>query len=149
EDGFGLGFDERFNLSGGEDTDFFVRAWERGARVVATEAGVIFEDVPPERCTYWRQVGRQYQFATGNTIRDIDRNKLFSVAREALGRLFSGLGSLIAAAVIGAVGGRRFKKFALRGGGKLLYAAGQFSVLAGYRYEGYRAIDGGEPVTDR
>jgi succinoglycan biosynthesis protein ExoM len=143
EDGLGLRFDPRFNLTGGEDTDFFTRAWERGAFIVASDLPVIFEEVPAERCTYWRQVRRQYQFATGNTIIDLDRNRYLRAAVGAAGRISSGAGSMLAALVLGAFSGRRFRKHALRAGKKVLYAAGQFSVLAGYRYEGYRAIDGG------
>jgi succinoglycan biosynthesis protein ExoM len=141
EDGLGLRFNPRLNLTGGEDTDFFIKAWERGAHIVDSEAAV-FEEVPPERCTYWRQVRRQYQYAVGDTIPALDRGRPLSVALQALGRLFSATGSLIAAIVLGVFSGRRFKKYALRGGGKLMYAAGQISVLAGYRHEGYRVIDG-------
>jgi succinoglycan biosynthesis protein ExoM len=141
--GLNLRFDARFNLTGGEDTDFFTRAWERGAHIVASDAPLIFEEVPAERCTFWRQVRRQHQFATGNTVIDLDRNRHLTASLGALGRLFSGLGSFIAAMVLGLFSARRFRKHALRAGKKLMYAAGQVSVLAGYRYQGYRAIDGG------
>jgi hypothetical protein len=142
KEGFGLRFDPRFNQTGGEDTDFFTRAWERGASIAASELPVVFEEVQAERCTYWRQVRRQYQYATGNTILDLDRNKLLSAFLEAIGRLLSGLWWMNVALVVGVFSRRRFRKHALRAGKKAMYAAGVFSVLAGYRYQGYRTIDG-------
>ena len=44
----GLRFDSRFGRSGGEDTDYFQRAFARGARFGVADAPV-FEPVPPER----------------------------------------------------------------------------------------------------
>jgi succinoglycan biosynthesis protein ExoM len=142
KDGLGLRFDPRFNAIGGEDTDFFTRAWERGAYIVASDLPVVFEEMPAERCTFWRQVRRQYQYATGNTIIDLDRQRYVTVALGTIRRMLSGIISLIAAIVLGASSIRRFRKHLLRAGKKLMYAAGQASVLAGYRYEGYRVIDG-------
>ena len=52
EDGIGLRFDPRFNFTECEDTEFFIRAWESGAHIVASDLPVIFETVPAERCTY-------------------------------------------------------------------------------------------------
>jgi len=37
---------------------------------------------------------------------------------------------------------RRFRKHLLRVGKKVMYAAGQISVLIGYRYRAYSIIDG-------
>jgi glycosyltransferase involved in cell wall biosynthesis len=142
EDGLGLRFDHRFNLIGGEDTDFFVRAFEQGAVTVHSDLPVIFEDVPAERRSFWRQVRRQFQYGGSDTIIDLDRKRYVPVALSVLGRLLNGIFSLTAAIALGAMSGRRFRKYALRSGSKVMYAAGQISVLAGYRYEGYRAIDG-------
>jgi glycosyltransferase involved in cell wall biosynthesis len=142
EDGLGLRFDPRFNLIGGEDTDFFVRAFEQGAVTVHSDLPVIFEDVPAERCSFWRQVRRQFQYGGSDTIIDLDRKRYVPVALSVLGRLLNGIFSLTAAIALGAMSGRRFRKYALRGGGKVMYAAGQISAVAGYRYEGYRSIDG-------
>jgi succinoglycan biosynthesis protein ExoM len=142
EEGLGLRFDPRFNFTGGEDTDFFTRAWEQGASIVASDRPVVFEEMPAERCTYWRQVRRQYQYATGNTIIDLDRRRHVAVALGAIGRILNGMFSFIAAIVLGAFSVRRFRKYALRSGKKLMYAAGQLSVLAGYRYNAYgRKVD--------
>jgi succinoglycan biosynthesis protein ExoM len=141
-DGLGLRFDPRFNAIGGEDTDFFTRAWERGAYIVASDLPVVFEEMTPERCTYWRQIRRQMQYATGNTIIDLDGNRTLSALLEAIARLLSGLWWMGVALVLGVFSTRRFRKHALRAGKKVMYTTGVFLVLAGYRYQGYRAIDG-------
>jgi hypothetical protein len=63
-------------------------------------------------------------------------------ALRAVGRVLSRAVWMIAALGLGAFSARIFREHALRSGNKLMYAAGQFAVLAGYRYEAYRAIDG-------
>lgn len=49
--GLGLRFDERFPLCGGEDTDFFVRATEAGARAVLTRESHVTELCPAAKQT--------------------------------------------------------------------------------------------------
>jgi succinoglycan biosynthesis protein ExoM len=141
-DGLGLRFDTRFNFTSGEDADFFVRAFEQGASIVEIDKAIVLEEVTPERCTYWGQVRRQYQHATADTTIDLDRSRHLKVIAGAIGCILNASRSYIAAVTLGAFSVRRFKKHALRGGKKLMYAAGQISVLAGYRHEGYRVIDG-------
>ncbi len=45
----GLRFDERFPLAGGEDTDFFFRATDAGARIVVTRESCSVEHCPAEK----------------------------------------------------------------------------------------------------
>ena len=140
--GLNLRFDARFNTVGSEDTDFFKRARERGAKIVATEWALVHEPVVPERCTYRYQVLRQFQYATGNTIIDIDRGHYARVCAEGFSRVLGGLVWFVIATVSSPVSRKLFRKFAVRAGGKVLYGFGQISVLTGYRYEGYRVIEG-------
>lgn len=59
-DAFGvpLRFDERLALTGGEDRDFFSRAY--GVRMVKTPEAISFETVPASRLTFRAQVARVY-----------------------------------------------------------------------------------------
>ncbi len=44
-------FDERFALSGGEDTDLFMRLLANGGRVIAVDTAIVWEHVPANRAT--------------------------------------------------------------------------------------------------
>ena len=59
-------FDERFNLSGGEDTHFFMRARDDRALMVSADDALVFEDISPER-TSWRWIMRR-EYRRGNTL---------------------------------------------------------------------------------
>jgi succinoglycan biosynthesis protein ExoM len=61
----GLQFDER--LAHGEDTDFFHRAADRGARIVYSRDPVVFETVCPERTTLAYQIRRAYHYAASRS----------------------------------------------------------------------------------
>jgi GT2 family glycosyltransferase len=45
----GIRFDHQFALSGGEDADFFRRLHSVGAKIVASDAAIVFETVPSSR----------------------------------------------------------------------------------------------------
>jgi GT2 family glycosyltransferase len=61
----GIRFDPAFNLSGGEDADFFDRLLRAGERIVAAPDARVWEHVPPERMTP-AAIGRLF-FRKGNT----------------------------------------------------------------------------------
>lgn len=42
-------FDERYDFSGGEDTDLFVRLIDGGCRFIAVDQAVVYEHLPPSR----------------------------------------------------------------------------------------------------
>lgn len=44
-------FDERHNLTGGEDTELFVRLLAGGARFIAVDSAIVYEHLPPNRTT--------------------------------------------------------------------------------------------------
>ncbi|MFP4013448.1 MAG: glycosyltransferase family 2 protein [Chitinispirillaceae bacterium] len=47
----GMSFDEKYGLTGGEDSDFFRRALKRGFTFVWCDEAGVYEHVPPERST--------------------------------------------------------------------------------------------------
>lgn len=57
-------FDDRFALSGAEDTDFFLRAHRAGCRIVWSQEAAVFETVSRERGNVAWLLRREYQ--TGN-----------------------------------------------------------------------------------
>lgn len=89
----GLRFDMRFNLTGGEDQDFFVRLrLDHGGRIVASGKAVVFDEVPASRMT-GKWVLRRW-FRIGNTLGRIAvmrrRDRLLRFAK-ALAKLARGL----------------------------------------------------------
>ncbi|MBX3024627.1 glycosyltransferase [bacterium] len=53
-------FDERFALSGGEDTDLFVRLCAAGVRIVAVDTALVWEHLPPNRTTVGWYLRRRF-----------------------------------------------------------------------------------------
>jgi succinoglycan biosynthesis protein ExoM len=58
-------FDERFNLSGGEDTHFFVRVRKAGCSMIWSQEAIVLEPITPERTRFTWILRRGYQ--CGNT----------------------------------------------------------------------------------
>jgi succinoglycan biosynthesis protein ExoM len=67
----GIRFDARFNASGGEDTDFFLRMRAKGQRIVAAAQAVAYEHVPAERMRLGWLLKRQYR--VGHTLGVVSR----------------------------------------------------------------------------
>ena len=56
-----LRFDPALGLTGGEDTDYFFRAWREGARMGIAPAAMVFEPVAAERLTFAWLAARRYR----------------------------------------------------------------------------------------
>lgn len=69
-----IAFDPRYGLSGSEDTDFFYRLWQSGARMIWCQEALVIEHVPPERLTvHWLLqrgfgAGQGYADAVGRPV---------------------------------------------------------------------------------
>jgi glycosyltransferase involved in cell wall biosynthesis len=68
---FGLRFREAYNLSCGEDRDFFKSASMAGALIVHTPDAVAYEMMPPSKLTFTTQVRRQFHEEWVNTQQDM------------------------------------------------------------------------------
>ena len=58
-------FDDRFQLTGGEDTQFFLRVRRAGCKIVWSQEAIVHESVPKERATFGWILRRGYQ--SGNS----------------------------------------------------------------------------------
>ncbi len=98
----GLRFDQRFCGMTGEDTELMTRIAKRRGRLVATDLAVISEEVVAERCTFRRQIARQFSYGLGNTMIDRDYGRHALVALGALWRfLQAGWAATLAVALGG------------------------------------------------
>ncbi|HEV2641871.1 MAG TPA: glycosyltransferase [Candidatus Elarobacter sp.] len=127
-------FDERFNLSGGEDTHFFMRANDDGALMVSADDAIVFEDTPADRTT-WRSIMRR-EYRRGNTLSlcmlDLHPTTIRRVRRigQGLYRFAQGLGLLV---LIPVAGRQNFYRAVHR----MCLGAGLLTGLLGLRYEQY------------
>ncbi|HSP96151.1 MAG TPA: glycosyltransferase family 2 protein [Candidatus Dormibacteraeota bacterium] len=59
-------FDERFALSGGEDTDLFTRLIANGSRIIAVDSAIVWEHLPPNRTTVRWVLRRRFLIGMGS-----------------------------------------------------------------------------------
>jgi succinoglycan biosynthesis protein ExoM len=126
------GFDERFAVSGGSDTHFFLRAHRHGCRLVWADDAVVHESVPTGRATLGWLLRRSYR--VGNTwslcerelhpSAAVRRRRLRSETRKLLGNAVR----LVPAALAGKVEVVRCLR-------RMSEASGNLSGLLGVRYE--------------
>lgn len=127
----GLRFDSRFDLTGGEDTDFFSRAHRLGAVIVWTNTAIAREIVPPTRLTlrYHASVGFRRGLRVG--VCPKAGNKF----------LQSVIGSLILPLSI-VLGWNAFRRRLWRLAENMAFLAGVFMGLFGYTSEHYKRVHG-------
>ncbi|NJM33615.1 MAG: glycosyltransferase [Rhodomicrobium sp.] len=145
-DGMGLRFDEAMSLSGGEDTDFFLRARQAGARIVYSGEPVVYEEVAPGRLSFRRHMSAAFR----NGANDVYiKRKLYGGIRiflrrlpQILLRLLRGTVQLAASPLFAAFGQMPFKRRVLAGGRQIFKSLGVLAGLTGFRPRPYRKIDG-------
>ncbi len=143
----GLRFDERFNLSSGEDRDFFARAYQAGAYMIKTPLAVATEFVPASKCSFSAQLARDYFQEITNTVQDrrfygfayVMLTKSLTVSGLVLGGLLH-----FSFAPIVMLGNRAYgRRKLLKGGKRLARAAGICTGLLGLaRPQPYLRIHG-------
>jgi succinoglycan biosynthesis protein ExoM len=140
----GMRFDER--LAHGEDTDFFHRAVQRGARIVYAREPAVFETVPIERATLRFHVGRAYYYAASKS----DFHRRHRGTATALAKLLDRLvvkapvaiARLIAAPLVWPVSEPAFRHLLAKGSVRLVGIAGATAGILGFIGNPYRVIDG-------
>jgi succinoglycan biosynthesis protein ExoM len=140
----GLAFDER--LAHGEDTDFFHRATQRGARIVYAREPVVFETVSPERATLGYQTRRAYHYAASRSYFHRRHNGLGRAMEKLAARwLFQtpvAVLRLASAPLVWPFSRFIFRQLVMKGSARLAGAAGAAAGLLGFDGNPYRTIDG-------
>jgi succinoglycan biosynthesis protein ExoM len=135
----GLRFDERFALTGGEDTLFFRRLATLGARIVWADDALVYETVPPARATLGWVLRRAFRTGiTWSTVEfELDPRPSVLAGRVARSLIWTAIG--ISTLALGLVRGRRT---ALAGARRICWAVGCIAGLAGVRITEYRVSHG-------
>jgi succinoglycan biosynthesis protein ExoM len=145
-----LRFDER--LTHGEDTDFFYRAaTRRGARIVYSDAPVVYECVPPHRATLRYHLRQQFYLAASRSDFQRRHKGLGTALTKLAGRLAFqvplAIARLAAAPLEWPFGTARFKLTVVRSAGKLAAATGAVAGTAGFIGNPYRNSSPRVPTT--
>jgi succinoglycan biosynthesis protein ExoM len=142
----GLRFDERLGLTGGEDTDFFSRAYAAGFSIYRTDEAVTFEYMHAERVTFRGQAYRAYWVAAANAGRQArTRGRTAALARVALPAALSvaeGLLHMALAVPAAVLGPRRFKQLTLRGAKRIARGVGKVAGALGKQPLPYLVVHG-------
>ena len=126
-------FDEVLGLSGGSDSHLFLRATQRGARIVWANEAVTEEAIGADRTTLnW--VARR-AFREGNAAVFIERELVSGWWVKRLAKSAARLATAAGLASCGIVRDRRMLAVALR---QLCLACGSIAGTLGYRYFEYR-----------
>jgi succinoglycan biosynthesis protein ExoM len=127
-------FDERHNLTGGEDTEMFVRLLADGARFIAVDSAIVNEHLPSKRTTLRWLLQRRFLHGLGYARQY--ENTIPPAARTPWQRtrlLLKGL-------AWGTIGLLLWPVFRIYGAGRLSLAAhhfGRYAFHCGFSYQAY------------
>ncbi|MBN2676182.1 MAG: glycosyltransferase [Alphaproteobacteria bacterium] len=128
----GLKFDERFNLIGGGDSEFFSRCFQKGAKIVWVKEALVTEPVPDSRVKLSWILKRYYRIGYGSVF--IQKKKRFPFS--SLVKIF--LYPVFSLGIIGLCPKKGFKLFF-----RVFYHIGKLSAYLGRKpYKEYKKTDG-------
>jgi succinoglycan biosynthesis protein ExoM len=130
----GAPFSERFGLLGGEDTEFFMRVYLKGAKIVWAADARVHESIPASRMSVSWLVRREYR--RGNTLslclRELEDSRPRRLKRVAHGLLRLGQGGALA------IGTPLFgRQMLVRGLQSAAFGAGLITGLGVHAYREY------------
>jgi succinoglycan biosynthesis protein ExoM len=143
--GLNLRFDEQLTF-GAEDSDFFQKAHEKGARMVWVAEACLVEQVPSSRLTMRRSIDREHMVAVSTTFAKVIRNGRARTSIRYLPnivrRLVVGTLYLVAGLIAWPVSRATGEKVMFKGAVRITKAWGSFCGLLGRTSNYYEVIDG-------
>jgi len=126
------GFDELFNLSGGEDTHFFLRVRESGCRMVFSREAVVYETITEKRANVPWLLRRGYQSGNSWALceRKIEPGEAATRGLKGIGHICRGLAHTLVSMWIG-------KSAIVRDLQELCAGAGMLAGVLGHRFQPY------------
>jgi succinoglycan biosynthesis protein ExoM len=132
-------FDDRFQLTGGEDTQFFLRVRRAGCRIVWSQEAIVHETVPKERGTFEWILRRGYQSGNSWVLSEMSLDAALRIRAlrflKGSAQLLVGLSSALVCTCFGKVAFTRSLRKACLG-------AGMLTGLAGRKFLAYQAPAG-------
>ena len=127
-----LGFDSRFDETGGEDTFFGVQALNKGARIFWAQKAIVYETIPSKRATLKWLIKRKYRGATTYTyILKLEKDYLELIKKLIVTVLYLIIGMVTLPALFFTFKHRYWGLF------KICEAFGGFAGLFNIRYKEY------------
>jgi len=129
-------FDERFGLTGGEDTEFFLRVRRAGYKIVCSAEACVYETVPTSRANLKAVLRRAYQSGNSWVLCEskLDRRVSRRIIRTAKACGWIVIGS--ASACVSPLFGMPTIARSLR---NIWLGAGMLTALAGLSYQAYES----------
>jgi succinoglycan biosynthesis protein ExoM len=129
-------FDERFGLTGGEDTHFFLRVRKAGFNIICSGGAVVYESVPTSRASLKWLLRRAYQSGNSWVLCEstVDHRISSRISRlaKASGRILQGAVAVCIAPVFG-------KAALAQALSNLFLGVGMIAALAGWSFEAYQS----------
>lgn len=136
-------FDERFGLTGGEDTEFFLRVHRAGYKIVSSAEACVYEAVPISRANLKSVLRRAYQSGNSWVLCESSFDRRISTrivrAAKACGWIAVGAASVCVSPLFGMAAIAR----SLR---NIWLGAGMLTGLAGQSYQAYESAGTDSPA---
>jgi len=143
---WGLKFDEEMRFTGGEDTDYFNRAYDMGGKIIWSELPVVKEKIPLSRTTYYWKFKRSVRVAFGSVFIKRNHTSYFNgtvyYIPKFFKKLFGGILFLLLFPFSIFFGLKTFKRIGLKTGRYLGYSVGYFLAFLNISPQPYKKIDG-------
>ncbi len=132
-------FDERFALSGGSDTHFFFRVYNKGYKMVWANDAIVYEWVPSSRANVKWLLRRAYR--VGTTLSLCERD-IYPSIKTRLTRIIKGFGRVVLGMVSIPITLLLGKHVVIQNLRKTYLGAGFLAGIFGKRYAEYKQIHG-------
>jgi GT2 family glycosyltransferase len=135
-------FDERFALTGAEDTHFFLRVRQAGFKIICSGGGIVYEAVPASRASLRWILRRAYQSGNSWVLCEssLDRRITTRIVRilKASGRILQGTTSACFSPVLG-------KAALAQALSNLFLGVGMLAAMAGRNFQAYHSAGTDSP----
>lgn len=130
-------FDERFALTGGEDTHFFMRVYNAGYKIVWSDEALVYEWIPKSRTNVKWLLQRAYRGGNTYSLCEIEFGHGLTVKLlrtvKATGRISQGILLILMSPLFG-------QHVLVRALQHIYRSVGMFAGMAGMAYEEYKII---------